>query len=373
MAFDNRKAWGIVMSPGFAVGDLTDFAALKVILFFYFSCEASTGGVERALAVVKNRCEIHINSGDSGDSIWDSVEISLNGPSSESILFERHIVPKADGATNNEKCVHLLLTDFSRKLAKTWLARHGRRFKLYKRRVDHNIKRDQKIGSESMLVTKHKTALSHLSARKGQDKKLLGKPAHSFRQDPRKRLRNSPVWNLQLSKQHRLTQRRSAQRSRAAQGKKPFVPFPKRPGGIFGADAAGSSKSKKTTLRTLLAEKLIQSKLSILNASKKSMLKSNHAKGVTQWDGSASGKPSMWLQQLKCADLVILDSVEELHSAHARGTHAVLVKYQVPIKVLCFFINYTMGKPQPNLKCKHSEDGLCEVCRLFGGFGQAGL
>ena len=307
-AFDNRDAWAVVLDNGFCEGRPGHLAELKAICCFYLAFEASTGDCERALAIIKAGHEAHRS--EAKDVVWETAEISMDGPSDEGSMFQKRVVTEG-----NDKKVHLLVTPFSRRLQGHWLTRHGRRFHVYKRRKDLGQAKGHQKGSEAGLRTKQGLTRTALSQKKGKDKALLGKSNRHFRQDPQKRMDKSSVWNAQMDKQRRLIQLRKMQRRTMAAGRTPMQPISERRGQVFGADAGGASAAAARSVRDRLAN---SSAVSVLNASKNDVLiNSERRNAITTWDPAS--KMTTWLPQLKAAQIVVLDSVTDLLFSHGRG------------------------------------------------------
>ena len=94
---------------------------------------------------------------DSGLTVADLVELKLDGPREESDI----VVRIDDGGP-------LTLTDFGRECAQLWVEEHGRRFSCYKRRIDFNVKRGAKGGTDRAVVERRRAAADALVELAGQ-------------------------------------------------------------------------------------------------------------------------------------------------------------------------------------------------------------
>ena len=78
-------------------------------------------------------------------------------------------------------------TDLSLKLARLWVERHGRRFRVYRERQDNGILRGPRAGSENALVSLQRAGRGKLLRKEGEDRQLLGVPRAQLTVEPSER------------------------------------------------------------------------------------------------------------------------------------------------------------------------------------------
>ena len=139
----------------------------------YIASLAGSTGRERELAHIKNLALDHSNA--CGDLLSSLHEICLDGPKTEAELGARMWPTLVDDNQLQSSCeVGLAMTDFSRELAKHWVERFGRRFRLYAERRDKGQVRGHRKDSEAALVSSQRLGRRRLAEGHGEDKAILG-------------------------------------------------------------------------------------------------------------------------------------------------------------------------------------------------------
>ena len=125
--------------------------------------------MERELARVKSLASTHCGS--HGAFLSALHEIVSDGPRFETDLATS---PSSSSQPCGEECI--TATELSLKLARLWVERHGRRFRLYRERQDKGVLRGPRAGSENALVSLQRAGRGKLLRREGEDRQLLGVP-----------------------------------------------------------------------------------------------------------------------------------------------------------------------------------------------------
>lgn len=154
---------------------------LQKLVAFYLSLDCGSCQLERDLGQLAGLSRTRCGPAQSDASDLERcLEIMLDGPASESELFERKLVSGTSvqltkGIQIGSSPVPvLLLTDDSRELCALWVELYGRRFHLYKKRSDIGTLRGHQSGSEAAIISGQKRNRDMLVSGAGSDKRLLG-------------------------------------------------------------------------------------------------------------------------------------------------------------------------------------------------------
>ena len=162
---------------------------LHRLVSFYLSLECGSCQLERDLGQLACLSEARCGAAQSDCvDLERCLEITLDGASSETEMFERRVVEaplisltSAIGipAFSPSKPV-LSLTTVSREFCNLWIEYYGRRFHLYKKRADTHQKKGHREGSEAATVTAQKRCRDLLVQTGGIDRCLLGMASGEF-------------------------------------------------------------------------------------------------------------------------------------------------------------------------------------------------
>lgn len=131
--FDNRATWRKIFEPEVA-GRISanPLAVLPTLVRIYLCAMDGTGQVERDLGSLANLLGKHSGPMDEDGVLASAlVEVLVDGPQTESDLATRREV-HTDALDPD---IFLEPTAFTRRCAELWVAKHGRRFALYKTRA----------------------------------------------------------------------------------------------------------------------------------------------------------------------------------------------------------------------------------------------
>ena len=163
---DNRAAWVRALYVARGTDAAETLKPLLPVLSLLFCLQIGTGSVERGLGAHSKFRKAH-GGGVGGEVSWAEVcfEIWADGPKAELDLA----VP----AEPRDSCPaesRILLTDFSRRCATLWLAKHGRRFSCYKERKDKGVRTHLRYkGSLAAVKAGQRQAFDALTAMRAAD------------------------------------------------------------------------------------------------------------------------------------------------------------------------------------------------------------
>ena len=164
---DNRAAWVRALYRARGTDAAETLKPLLPVLSLLFCLQIGTGSVERGLGAHSTFRSAHGGGGVGGPVSWAEVcfEIWADGPKAELDLA----VP----AEPRDSCPaesRILLTDFSRRCATLWLAKHGRRFSCYKERKDKGVRTHLRYkGSLAAVKAGQRQAFDALTAMRAAD------------------------------------------------------------------------------------------------------------------------------------------------------------------------------------------------------------
>jgi hypothetical protein len=137
---------------------------LPLLIYFYCGLEIGTGDVERTLGMVKA-----VSNALGGAAPIETVslyaEIIADGPESEDHIFQRVVQDRGAAPCSNHVLERYLanavqaaaptfvMQEWGRLLAAAWLAKHGRRFHVYRRTADTGKTRGHVPGSEKAFIS----------------------------------------------------------------------------------------------------------------------------------------------------------------------------------------------------------------------------